>query len=47
MTEFFAVMRVAVFSSGTAGFEDDMVALTTPWGFELGAVQAPVVVWHR
>ena len=46
MTEFFAAMTVAAFSSGPAGFEDDMVALTTPWGFELGAVQAPVVVWH-
>ena len=46
MSEFFAAMTVSAFSSGPAGFEDDMVALTAPWGFELGAVQVPVVVWH-
>jgi pimeloyl-ACP methyl ester carboxylesterase len=46
LAEFFASMISAAFTSGTAGLIDDMVALTTPWGFGLDDVSVPVVVWH-
>ena len=44
--EFFASMMSAAFTSGTAGLVDDMLALSQPWGFDLGDVEVPVTIWH-
>ena len=43
---FFAEMTSSAFTSGTAGYEDDMLALARPWGFAVGDVAVPVAVWH-
>jgi pimeloyl-ACP methyl ester carboxylesterase len=34
------------FRNGAYGWIDDAVALSTPWGFELSAIEAPVLLWH-
>ena len=44
--EYLAAMTRAAFSSGTTGLVDDLVALSQPWGFALGDLETPVVVWH-
>jgi pimeloyl-ACP methyl ester carboxylesterase len=43
---FFAEMTASAFSSGTAGYVDDMLALVRPWGFDVGAMEVPTVLWH-
>ncbi len=32
--------------NGPGGWIDDAVALSSPWGFELSAIKAPVLLWH-
>jgi pimeloyl-ACP methyl ester carboxylesterase len=44
--EFFAEMTSSAFTSGTAGFVDDMLALARPWGFAVRDIAVPVAVWH-
>lgn len=31
---------------GDQGWWDDSVAMCTPWGFDLGAIEVPVQIWH-
>jgi pimeloyl-ACP methyl ester carboxylesterase len=33
-------------SAGDEGWVEDLAALTSPWGFDLGDVTAPVELWH-
>ena len=40
-----ASFRRAV-SRGVAGWRDDDLAFTQPWGFELAAIRVPVTVWQ-
>ncbi|MEG8279808.1 alpha/beta fold hydrolase [Streptomyces sp. AHA2] len=41
---FVAGLRKAV-STGVEGWLEDDLALVTPWGFDLGAITAPVSIW--
>ena len=34
------------FRNGAAGWIDDAVALSSPWGFDLSTIEAPVLLWH-
>ncbi|HZX07632.1 alpha/beta hydrolase [Kribbella sp.] len=36
----------ATFVTSHDGWEDDLIAFATPWGFELEAIQIPVSLWH-
>jgi pimeloyl-ACP methyl ester carboxylesterase len=40
-----ATFRRAV-SAGIAGWRDDDIAFTTPWGFDLAVIERPVAVWQ-
>jgi pimeloyl-ACP methyl ester carboxylesterase len=31
---------------GSAGYDDDLRILTSPWGFRLEDIRVPVHVWH-
>jgi len=33
-------------SGGIAGWRDDDLAFTRPWGFELKSIRVPVAIWH-
>ncbi|MGS2586080.1 hypothetical protein [Streptomyces hebeiensis] len=33
-------------SRGDEGWVADLAALTSPWGFDLAAVAAPIELWH-
>ncbi len=40
-----ATLRRAV-STGIAGWRDDDLAFTTPWGFDLQTIETPVAIWQ-
>ena len=44
--EDFAANRREALRPGVDGWIDDDLALTRPWGFDLGEISVPVMVWH-
>jgi len=46
LADYFAERNRKGLAPGIEGWWDDSVALLRPWGFSLGAIQVPVMVWH-
>jgi pimeloyl-ACP methyl ester carboxylesterase len=46
LAEFFHASTARALSPGVAGWRDDDLAFTQPWGFELGEIRAPVLLWQ-
>jgi pimeloyl-ACP methyl ester carboxylesterase len=44
--EFMASVLGRAVSTGIAGWRDDDIAFTRPWGFDLGSIETPVAVWQ-
>jgi pimeloyl-ACP methyl ester carboxylesterase len=44
--EFMANVLGRAVSTGIAGWRDDDIAFTRPWGFDLGSIETPVAVWQ-
>lgn len=44
--EFSASSMRHALSNGTAGWRDDDIAFTQPWGFDLASITRPVTVWQ-
>jgi pimeloyl-ACP methyl ester carboxylesterase len=46
LAEFFVVETRHALSNGVSGWFDDDWAFAADWGFDLGAIRAPLSVWH-
>jgi hypothetical protein len=44
--DFMATSLRRAVATGVAGWRDDDLAFTRPWGFELAAIERPVSVWQ-
>jgi pimeloyl-ACP methyl ester carboxylesterase len=46
LAEFFAAAGADALGEGVEGWVEDDLAFLAPWGFELGAIDVPVLLWH-
>ena len=46
LAEFLLASTRRALEPGVAGWRDDDLAFTKPWGFELGAIGVPVLLWQ-
>lgn len=46
LAEFLHASTAHALSHGIAGWRDDDLAFTRPWGFELGEIEVPVLLWQ-
>jgi pimeloyl-ACP methyl ester carboxylesterase len=46
LADFMATSLRRAVATGVAGWRDDDLAFTRPWGFDLAAIKSPVSVWQ-
>jgi len=46
LAEFLHASSARALEPGVAGWRDDDLAFTRPWGFDLGAIRSPVLLWQ-